>query len=89
MQAATVARTLRTACSVMFAWVQRVSARHLEHPGRQGRGGRVQQFLGGDVAGFGAQFCLQTKSDPAALGSPVLGTRQEVSGVVVLPLCPE
>ena len=34
----TVARKLCTPCSAMFAWVQRVSTRHLEHSGWRGRG---------------------------------------------------
>lgn len=48
-------------------------------------GTRVQHSLGSGR--LWAQCCLQSKSDPAALGSQVLGARQEVSGVahVVLP----
>ncbi|CAM9959475.1 unnamed protein product [Rangifer tarandus platyrhynchus] len=41
----TAARTLRTACSALFARVQRVSARLLEHPGRRGRGGAAPRLL--------------------------------------------
>ena len=37
----TVARTLHTACSAVFARVQRGSARHPEHPGRRGGAGRA------------------------------------------------
>lgn len=46
--------------------------------------------LGSDLAGFRVEFCCcQTKTDSIALGSQVLGTREEGVGHLAWQLLPE